>query len=120
MRPSAEFFLRGDPVEFLFIDQAHADSAVMIRQVQGRATVSDGHSTVVRDYAKVLLDRAVQIVAQRYSILSPLIHGLESDGTACIPTALVVRPRGAAIIMSLDAAESVIRIHNHQPVLRHD
>ncbi len=120
MKSSAEFIIRGDPIEDLFNDQARADSALLIRQSRGIVTVFDGHSTVERPYAKVLLDRAGELIARTDSLLSPLVHGLEASGTGCEPMALVVHPRGEAMIMPLEAGEATVRMCNPQPVLRHD
>lgn len=119
MKASAEFSLRGDPLEFLFSDDASAASVLMIRQLHGLVTVFDGHSTGIRPYAKILLERATSLVARTDTMLSPLIHGLESSGTGCEPTALLVRPRGEAVIMPIASAEATVRLHNPQPVLRH-
>ena len=118
MKASAEFFIRGDPLESLFNDAAGPDSALLIRQFHGLITAYDGHSTALRPYAKVLLDRAAELIARSDSMLSPLIHGLDSGGTGCEPMALVVRPRGEALIMPVSAAEESVRQRNPQPVLR--
>ena len=93
MKTSAAFTLRGDPLESLFNDDAMAESALLIRQIRGIVMAYDAHSTALRPCAKVLLDRAAELIARTDSKLSPLIHGLEAGGTGCGPMALVVRPR---------------------------
>lgn len=110
--------MRGDPLESLFNDDAGPDSALLIRQFHGIVMAYDGHRTALRPCAKVLLDRAAELIARTDSMLSPLIHGLEAGGTGCEPMALVVRPRGEAMIMTVSAAEETVRLHNPQPILR--
>ena len=119
MKASSEFFLRGDPVEFLFSDDARADSTLMIQQMHGVVSVYDGHSRVVCPHAKVLLERAVELIRRCDSMLSPHIHGLELGGTGCEPLALLIRPRGEAVIVPMATAEASVRMQNPQPVLRH-
>lgn len=114
------FRLPSDALASIFDASAGAQSAVLVWQQHGNAVVSDGHSTEWRPYAKVLIDRAVTIIARADSMLSPWIHGLDAASSGRPPVALVVSPRGSAIILPRTEAYNLARQANPRPVLRRD
>ena len=120
MITSPTFRLPSDALGTLFDVRAGPHSALLLWQQLGKAAVTDGHSTEWRPYARVLLEEAVAIIARADSICSPWIHGLDSAYSGCPPVALVVSPRGAAILLPRIEAYALARQANPRPILRQD